>query len=67
MLSNVGLIQNLPSTISSKKIQDNKNIVLTAVKQRRFAFEYASEKLQSDKEIILNAIYGKDLAFYYNN
>ncbi|MFH0924524.1 MAG: DUF4116 domain-containing protein [bacterium] len=43
-------------------MQDNKEVILTAIIENNLSFEYASERLKMDKEIILTALNGR--AFY---
>jgi hypothetical protein len=37
---------------ASENLKNDKVVVLAAVKQDEFAFEYASKKLQADKDVI---------------
>ena len=50
-----------------KKLQADKEIVLTAVQQNGLALEYADKKLQADKEVVLAAVKQDVSALAYTN
>ena len=47
------------------EIQDNKELVLIAVKQNGMALEYASKELQNDKEVVMAAVKNNPEAIKY--
>ena len=51
--------------ILDDKYKNNKEIVLTAVKERGYALKYASEKLRNDIDIVCEAINRDNNAFFF--
>ena len=50
-----------------KRLKNNKEIVLAAVKTNGMNLEYASKKLKADKEVVLAAVNNNGLALEYAN
>jgi len=50
---------------AGKELQNNKEIVLSAVKQNGFALKFASYELRNDKEVVLAAVKQNRYALQY--